>query len=329
MRLETLREILISKPEYINIIQRIIEAEEKHDKNDPWLDLSPTGRGFKAEEAGIGWGHISYLISKGIITRFGSRKAKRYTLLFEHDEVKELLSKLLTIEDPALTVNEVEPGELDIPNDIFECIIGHDKIKKLFIRSLKSEKPVHILLVGAEGVAKTLFLMEVARLQGAKYYSGGGQITKAGLAEMLFEVRPKFLLIDELDEVKPADLSILLSLMETGRVTRLKHKTDETLILDTKVYAALNPWDVAKLPRDLLDRFLKIPVKPYTEAEFLEVVTKLLTTREGCDEDLAKYIADSLLKIGKRSVRDAIKIARLSETKEDVDEIIEMMGYEG
>ncbi|MGB6530353.1 MAG: hypothetical protein WBF33_19795 [Candidatus Nitrosopolaris sp.] len=40
---------------------------------------------------------------------------------------------------------------------IFDKIVGYDGIKRTFVRSLTSEEPVHILLVGPPGQAKTLF----------------------------------------------------------------------------------------------------------------------------------------------------------------------------
>jgi SpoVK/Ycf46/Vps4 family AAA+-type ATPase len=41
---------------------------------------------------------------------------------------------------------------------IFDKIIGYEAIKRTLVRSLNSEEPVHILLAGPPGQAKTLFL---------------------------------------------------------------------------------------------------------------------------------------------------------------------------
>ncbi|MGC2572661.1 MAG: hypothetical protein WA364_14205, partial [Candidatus Nitrosopolaris sp.] len=41
---------------------------------------------------------------------------------------------------------------------VFDSIFGYDGIKRTFVRSLTSKEPVHILLVGPPGQAKTLFL---------------------------------------------------------------------------------------------------------------------------------------------------------------------------
>jgi len=41
---------------------------------------------------------------------------------------------------------------------IFDSVLGYDRIKRIFSRSLISKEPVHILIVGPPGHAKTLFL---------------------------------------------------------------------------------------------------------------------------------------------------------------------------
>ena len=41
---------------------------------------------------------------------------------------------------------------------IFDGIVGYEGIKGTFLRCLNSDEPVHILLIGPSGYAKTLFL---------------------------------------------------------------------------------------------------------------------------------------------------------------------------
>jgi predicted ATPase with chaperone activity len=43
----------------------------------------------------------------------------------------------------------------------FEEIVGHDDIKQIFAKALHSKRPVHLLLVGSPGSAKTMFLTEI------------------------------------------------------------------------------------------------------------------------------------------------------------------------
>lgn len=98
----------------------------------------------------------------------------------------------------------------------FDAIIDHQDIKTIFNKALLSKRPIHILLLGNLGSAKTMFLTEVMRSIKNCYFIVGSNSTKSGLVNQLFEKRPKFLLVDELDKMKGCDQSSLLHLMETG-----------------------------------------------------------------------------------------------------------------
>ena len=56
----------------------------------------------------------------------------------------------------------------------------------------------------------------------APQYSLGGPWSRAGIADFLLNFRPRYLVIDELDKMKAEDFSVLLSLMQSGVVARLK-----------------------------------------------------------------------------------------------------------
>ena len=45
----------------------------------------------------------------------------------------------------------------------FEEVIGHYGIKLIFAKAILSKRPVHLLLVGSPGSAKTMFLTEIIR----------------------------------------------------------------------------------------------------------------------------------------------------------------------
>ena len=105
---------------------------------------------------------------------------------------------------------------------VFREIVGHDDIKQIFVKAILSKKPVHILLVGSPGSAKTMFLSEIMREHKASYFVVGSNTTKAGLVNQLFERRPKFLLIDELEKMSMTDQNALLHLMETGIISETK-----------------------------------------------------------------------------------------------------------
>ena len=88
----------------------------------------------------------------------------------------------------------------EIPPDLFDIVIGHDDKKDIILRSIASDRPVPCLLHGSPASAKTLMLEELARLPGSKFVLGSN-LSKAGLFEVLFNERPKYLILDELDKV--------------------------------------------------------------------------------------------------------------------------------
>jgi len=116
---------------------------------------------------------------------------------------------------PAFRSRQLERGQ------IFEKIFGYEGIKRTLVRSLDSKEPVHILLVGPPGQAKTLFLKCVLEAFGEKkaFFTVGGNASKSGLIDVLFDMQPKYLLIDEIEHLKPEYQTALLSLMETGILT--------------------------------------------------------------------------------------------------------------
>src|SRR5207247_3309937 len=100
-------------------------------------------------------------------------------------------------------------------NGQFEDIVGFENIKRLFRMALESESRTHILLVGPPASAKTMFLTSLLHFLKKAYFVDGGNSTKAGMIEYLFENRPDYLLIDEIDRMAPKHQTFLLNLMET------------------------------------------------------------------------------------------------------------------
>lgn len=220
-----------------------------------------------------------------------------------------------------------QPEEVEeIPEDMFRIIVAHEEKKEILHRSLDAEKPVHVLLWGSVASAKTLFLQELARLP-SSHFILGSSLTKAGLFDVLFNERPLYLVLDELDKIgDPDNLSALLSLMETGIVTETKYRRHRFLRLKTWVYASAN--DIRKIPLELKSRFLKLQFRDYTPEEFYEVVVTMLREREGISESLSLYIAQKVLQeLGSGDVRDAVKIGRLlkEKKKSDVDLIVDIL----
>ena len=198
----------------------------------------------------------------------------------------------------------------------FESIVGYDDVKKLFSMSLASERPVHILLVGPPASAKTLFMLECIKLE-RSYFTLGSHSTKSGMIDYLFEKRPRYLIVDEIEHMPMKDQTALLSLMETGIVSETKFQKTRNTQLKTWVFATSNGTERMLTP--LLSRFVVLHFKQYSLGSFQEICTHILG-REGVQADVAVAIADAVwTKLKSKDIRDCMKIGRLAKTKEDVE----------
>jgi Cdc6-like AAA superfamily ATPase len=104
----------------------------------------------------------------------------------------------------------------------FADIYGCDDIKKLFRTALESNHTCSILLTGPPASAKTLFLQSLMKLKDS-YFIDCSNATKSGLVDYIFDQKPKYLLLDELDKLSRKDQTFLLNLMETRIVSETKY----------------------------------------------------------------------------------------------------------
>jgi len=212
--------------------------------------------------------------------------------------------------------------QVEIPKDLFDVVVGYEDVKKLFSMSLRAEQPVHILLVGPPATAKSVFLMELKRLDKCRFAIGGTS-SKAGIVDFIIDQRPRYILIDELEKMDMKDYSALLSLMADGIVARLKKGMTEEIRVKTWVFAAVNKDE--NLPSELKSRFAKVYLTEYTEQDFKKVTNAVLIKREHVNEDIAAKIADKVA-LRSRDVREAQRIARLYGNGQhmSIDEVVEL-----
>lgn len=198
---------------------------------------------------------------------------------------------------------------------MFESIVGYDDIKRLFKMSLASDRPVHILLVGPPASAKTLFMLECMKLE-RSFFTLGSHSTKSGMIDYLFDKRPRYLIVDEIEHMPAKDQTALLSLMETGILAETKFQKTRNTQLKTWVFATSNGTERMLTP--LLSRFMVLHFKPYSFGSFAEVCTHILG-RDGVPADISGAIADAVWnRLKSRDIRDCIKLGRLAKSKEDV-----------
>ncbi len=198
---------------------------------------------------------------------------------------------------------------------VFDSVVGYDDVKRLFAMSLSSEKPVHILLVGPPASAKTLFMLECIKLA-RSYFTLGSHSTKSGMIDYLFDKRPRYLIVDEIEHMPMKDQTALLSLMETGIVSETKYQRTRNTQLKTWVFATSNGTERMLTP--LLSRFVVLHFRQYSFGSFQQICNHILS-RDGVSTDVSEAIADAVwTKLKSKDIRDCIKLGRLAKSAADV-----------
>ncbi len=210
-----------------------------------------------------------------------------------------------------------------VPKDLFEDIIGYDDVKAQLSMALRARQPVHVLLYGPPATAKSLFIESLKVLPGA-VLTFGDEISKAGLRRFVLEERPRYLILDEIEKMASEDDTILLELLEHQTVSVVHHDQRWMETIDMRVFGAAN--DLRKMRRELLSRFHKVRLREYTPDEFRYVAYNYLTKR-GNPPAVARSIADGVSERS-RDIRDAIRIAAMSQSVQDASFLISRLGLE-
>jgi hypothetical protein len=246
--------------------------------------------------------------------------------LSDLDNAKRLVSVVEDGEKPEADEDIVESEpEYEIPDDLFDNVIGHEPVKSLIMRCIESDEQIHFRLQGESSTAKSLFLTELERLPTSKYRSASG-MTEVGLLDILMEQQPEFLLFDEIDKADNDCYTPLYELSEHGRVQKTISGNDVNIELDCNIIVTLNHPE--KLPDELKKRMVKLEFEEYSDEDYLNVVTGVLMEKYELDEDVAEYIAEyQLNELGEKNVREPEQIAKLADNSiEDVKKVIEHIG---
>lgn len=110
--------------------------------------------------------------------------------------------------------------------------------------------------------------------------------------------------------------------MEYGIIAKLTHSSLSKSKIKAVVIATAN--SLKRIPEALLSRFLIVRFLRYDEKEYEEVVKKLLED-EGKSEELVNYIIEKTIR--KRDVRNALKLAKLCDSKEEVDKFMDIIRF--
>jgi len=299
--------LISSDEDLIRTLERIIEVYKEKEKSSTSL------KGFEWYEIPANPQILNKLTYEGILKIIYKSASSTYYAPVDVKVIENAIQqyKSYIVEAPQVALNE------EVLDKLFEDIVGHEEKKVLLKRGLLSEKPVHFLLVGVPSSAKSMFLEALSHLPNSRLITGSG-LSKAGLYDVLFTERPKYLLIDEFEKVDSIDnLGALLSLMQTGIVVETKYGKMRKIQLDTRVIAAAN--STKGIWSELLSRFVLLTFREYTNEEFIQVCKKILP-KEGVSEELALEIANKLIsELNTRDPRKAIQIARLLRMKNTME----------
>lgn len=295
------------------VLEDALGAHARATAPETWL-------GFEAGDVHAAPHLMRRLLAARVVDQtYRSRSTTCYRLA-DVDAVREALRLACT----DVRTEAADPETTELPADLFDLVEGLDPTKRMLRLALEADRPVHVLLVGPPASAKTLLLGDIARLPGARL-ALGGTTTRAGLTSFLLgEPNCRYLVLDELDKMAGDDLSALLSVMETGLVSRLQHGRQEQERRAVWVLAGCNREE--RLPRELRSRFLRIFLATYGAAEFRRVAAAVLERREQCDPEIAAAIAE-LVTTRTHDVRDAVRIARMARgdlrlARELVEEVL-------
>jgi Holliday junction DNA helicase RuvB len=177
-----------------------------------------------------------------------------------------------------------------------------------------------ISLEGLFGLAEKIKIFDEIfnNYRNISYFIVGTHSSKAGMVNALFEMRPKYLLIDEIEHMLIHDQTALLSLMQSGIISETKVRKTRSTQLKTRVFATSN--GMKKISDALLSRFMVIELEKYSYEEFRDISVQLLVySEEEVEFDLAITIAEEVYKNFKNpNIRDVIKIGRIARNKDDV-----------
>jgi len=311
---------LAEDPQKEGLLRYLIEYEEKHAPHDWSKDVTGQSADISWEwtDVAVPATRIRPLLNAGLVSIVFSTNTSTYYSLVGRAVIKEALGRREEF--------SIAPAaRLDIPDSLFECIIGYDDLKDEIKFTLREGRKSHYLLIGPPATAKSLFLLELGRLSGT-YPATGSRDSGAGLTDAFYNYQPRILLLDEIDKIPMDATAVLLSVMESGDLLETKYKRHRGLKLDLNVFAAGN--SDRSIPNELLSRFdTKLYFPPYSFEEFISVCRGYLSSYETAPEGIAEYIGVQTWQHLDRDIRTARGIARRlrDSSADDVDRVVRFL----
>lgn len=321
--MDDLVDFLQEKPEYLDILRTIIEYEEQKGEMDTRLvERMEYDRYWNNTEIPVNATRLYHLETKGIIERVIDTNSTTAYAIVNRSRLKDTVNNIEENYDgDREVVNHYFPSEEELDDNLFNDVIGYDDVKWLLRRGLTTDDITNFLLVGPPGSAKTVFLLCIRELNNAVFVPGADS-SSAGFLEALFENKPKYVLVDEVDDMNADNQKSMSSYMETGIAKETKYDKTREMKINAKTFGSAN--STGPIQNHILDRFNVLHFDKYSKDEFTNVCQHMLPKNEDVSEENAVRIAQLLWEQKRTSdVREAIRVARLS--RGDPEKVISVM----
>lgn len=316
---------LRDKPKYVEGLGRILEYEEKNKGMDTvHVEGTDYDVCWEYSDVAVSPQRLYQLTVNGFLEKlFDSNSTTKYVLK-DREKVREAIEDIgVPGEDGELKKIHEFPTEDELPEGLFDDVVGYDRVKWLLKRGITTDEITNFLLVGPTGSAKTVFLMCINEHLPQSEFISGNPTSGPGVLDVMFSDTPKYMLIDEMDDMSADTQRVLTQYTETGIVDETKVGKNRKLRTNTKTFASAN--STRKIIDQMEDRFLDLHFQPYDRDEYIEVCTHILPRKEGSSKKEARTIAELLWEAeNEGDVRRAIQVARLS--RGDPKKVIEALG---
>lgn len=317
---------LEQNPDYIQILSELVEYEESNKCPDKsYIADKEYDSCWTYKDVGVQPQTLYQMETDGLIDRvFDTNSTTAYSLK-SRQSVKRELDRIERRFDDGVQRKEHEfPSveELD-EMEIFSDVVGYEGAKWLIKKAIASDNRVNIVLFGPPGSGKSVFLRCIEKLEGGRMISGKNT-SSAGFVEEMFENKPRFMCIDELDDMSNDDQKVLSDYTEEGRLVETKgNDKRRELEIDTKTFAAANHED--NIIDQINNRFTDLHFERYSLEEFKEVCKNIIPREYGHSKEHASEIAEAIWEMeGFGNVRKAEDVAALSDG-DDPEKVVSVL----
>lgn len=181
-------------------------------------------------------------------------------------------------------------------------IIGYEEIKHIIDAALNStyKKRTHVLLCGAPGTSKTVFLLTILESMKKQninaHYLDATTLTSSGVIEYMFIHDMEFCLLDELDKLAKEHQATFLNTLETGLLQETKNKKIRSKSMKECTFIITANYQ-DKILKPLFTRMMTLLIPEYTKEQFYQIGGQLLMEQYDKTKEIAFYIVDNIYKI--------------------------------